>query len=109
MKDSSNNTMVCDTVTGLIQTGQWYHLVATHDGTDAKIYVNNVLNKTQSSNITSSLLDTGNIPTRIGYRYRNSDVNYSDGRIGEVRIYDRALTSNDVAVNFLYTRKKYGL
>ena len=70
--------------------------------------MNNVLNTTVSSG-TISFSDTGNIPTRIGYRYRNSDVNYSDGRIGELRMYNRALTSNDVAVNYLYTKKKYGL
>jgi hypothetical protein len=108
LKDPSNTTMVCDTATGLIQTGQWYHLAATHDGTDAKIYVNGVLNKTQSSSI-SSLPDTGNIPTRIGYRYRNSDVNYSDGRIGELRMYDRALSLTEVSLNYLKTKDKYGL
>ena len=100
--------MVCDTVTGLIQTGQWYHLVATHDGNDAKIYVNNVLNKTQSSSI-SSLPDTGNIPTRIGYRYRNSDVNYSDGRIAELRAYSKTLSATEVLQNFNATRSKYGV
>ena len=101
--------MVCDTVSNLIQTGQWYHLAATHDGTDAKIYVNGVLNTTQSSNITNIIADTGNIPTRIGYRYRNSDVNYSDGRIGELRMYDRALSSTEVSINYLKTKDKYGL
>ena len=109
IKDSSNNTMVCDTVSNLIQTGQWYHLAATHDGTNAKIYVNGVLNKTQSSNITSSLLDTGNIPTRIGYRYRNSDVNYSDGRLAELRAYSKTLSASEVSQNFEATRGKYGV
>ena len=99
-------TTVCDTATGLIQTGQWYHIAATHDGTDAKVYVNGVLNTTQSSG-TSSLDDTGEIPTRIGYRYRNSDVNYSDGRLAELRIYPKALTAAEVFQNYNATKSKY--
>ena len=103
-----NASTVCDTATGLIQTGQWYHLVATHDGTDAKIYVNNVLNKTQSSG-TSSFADTGNIPTRIGSRYRNSDQNFSDGRIAELRVYNTGLSATEISKNFNATRGKYGV
>ena len=85
-------TTVCDTATGLIQTGQWYHIAATHDGTDAKIYVNGVLNTTQSSG-TSSLDDTGDIPTRI-LLISNSGINYNDGSIGEVRVYPRGSNSS---------------
>ena len=99
-------TTVCDTATGLIQTGQWYHIAATHDGTDAKIYVNGVLNTTQSSG-TSSLDDTGDIPTRIGWRYKNSGINYNDGSIGEVRVYPRALTAAQVFQNYNSTKTKY--
>ena len=99
---------LCDTATGLIQTGQWYHLAATHDGTDAKVYVNGVVNTTVSSG-TSSLADTGNIPTRIGSRYRNSDQNFSDGRIAELRVYNTGLSATEISKNFNATRGKYGV
>ena len=46
-------TTVCDTATEINSNGQWYHIAATHDGTDAKIYVNGVL--TIQSSGTSSL------------------------------------------------------
>ena len=101
-------TTVCDTAVGLIQTGQWYHLAATHDGTDAKIYVNGIENVSVTSG-TSSLNNTGNIPTRIGWRYQNSSINYSDGQLGELRVYDKALTATEVSQNFNATRSKYGV
>jgi len=99
-------TTICDTASGLIQTGQWYHLAATHDGTNAKIYVNGIENVSVASG-TSSLNDTGDIPTRIGWRYQNSSINYSDGRIGEVRIYPRALTAAQVFQNYNALKGRY--
>ena len=68
--------------------------------------MNGVLNTTQSSG-TSSLDDTGDIPTRIGWRYRNTSINYNDGRIGEVRVYPRALSAQAVFQNYNATKTKY--
>jgi hypothetical protein len=101
-----DSTTLCDTATGLIQTGQWYHLAATHDGTNAKIYINGVENVSVSSG-TSSLDDTGDIPVRIGHRYQNTGITYSDGRLGDVRLYSRALTAAQVFQNYNATKSKY--
>ena len=97
---------VCDTATDLIQTGQWYHLAATHDGTNAKIYVNGVLNTTQSSG-TSSLNDTADIPTRIGWRYQNSSIAYGDGNIAILRFYNKSLTAAEVLQNYDALKGRY--
>ena len=99
-------TTICDTATGLIQTGQWYHLAATHDGTNAKIYVNGVLNTTQSSG-TSSLNDTADIPTRIGWRYQNSSIAYGDGNIAILRFYNKSLTAAEVLQNYDALKGRY--
>jgi len=99
-------TTVCDTATGLMQTDQWYHLVATHDGTNSKIYINGVENVSVSSG-TSSINDTGDIPVRIGWRYQNSTINYSDGKISITRVYNKALTAQEIQQNYNATKSRF--
>lgn len=70
--------------------GNWYHIVATYDGTNKKMYINGSWDKTVAS--------TGNISGN-SYQFnigqRNSD-DYFNGIIDEVRIYNRALTQAEV-------------
>ena len=103
-----DSTTVCDTATGLIQTGQWYHLAATHDGTNAKIYINGVENVSVSSG-TSSLNDSGDVPVRIGWRYQNSTINHGNGKISISKLYNRALTAAEVSQNFNALRGRFGI
>jgi len=99
-------TTLCNTATGLIQTDQWYHLAATHDGTNAKVYVNGVESVSVSSG-TSSLKNTGDIPVRIGWRYTNSSINYSDGKISITRVYNKALTPQEIQQNYNATKSRF--
>jgi hypothetical protein len=81
-------------------TGTRYHIVGTYDGADSKIYVNGVLEATNST-------PTGAIRTvvtansfaigRLGAL--NSD--FADGRIDEVAVYNRALSVSEIAAHYL--------
>ena len=75
--------------------GNWYHLVVTREGTLLKTYRDTSLKS--SSTIISVDVDTP-LPVRIG-RDRISDRFYQN-LISDVRLYDRALTSDEVENNY---------
>ena len=83
--------------TTVIQTGVWYHVVGTYDGTNVKIYVNGIL---ENSVAYSSTPGTTNQPLVIGRWYGNFNDYYTDGKIDQVRIFDSALSPDQI--NSLY-------
>jgi len=78
-----------------INDGDWYHIAAVRKGTDyVKIYINGNLRQSGSTTASPSTTEI----TTIGVRRTNSNVKtgYFDGRIDDVRIYNRALSDEDV-------------
>ena len=84
--DGSNTTVTNPTA---LQVDRWYHIVATYDGTNLKIYVDSVLGHTLAAsknvNVTANL--------KIG---EDDDSNRFMGKIDELAIWDRALTQAEV-------------
>jgi Concanavalin A-like lectin/glucanases superfamily/Lamin Tail Domain/CotH kinase protein len=82
--------------------GTWQHVVATYDQLNGimRLYVNGVL--AVSGTPRATLLNTTD-PVSIGSRKANSSSGYTlnfDGRIDEVAIYNRALSSAEVLTHF---------
>jgi len=76
---------------------QWYHVAATFDGNIVKLFINGVqvasLNK-------SGTIQTSTYPVYIGtWVFKR---NYWNGLIDEVRIYNRALTSEEISDLYNY-------
>jgi len=71
--------------------GTWYHIVATYDGANMKLYVDGKLigQQAQTGNLAQTAWDL-----LIGIRRDNS--NPFDGIIDEVRIYNRALSVEEI-------------
>ena len=92
-------------------TGSWQHVVATWNGgslstlSDWAIYVNGVAQTIQLTGSTG----TGGNDSYIGTRQGLDASNMLDGKMGEIRYYNRALTSTEVSQNFNATRAKYGV
>ena len=80
-------------------TGVWYHLAATYDGSIVKGYKNGVL---QGSHSESSIIDLTN-GFGIGARYGNKSIVSIDGRISDVRMYNRVLSEKKI--NALYNKR----
>ena len=83
------------TSSGAITDTNWHHFVATYEPSTAiKIYIDGVLEGTNSSGISSSLRDT-NDDLRIG---QNSDgaVQFN-GQLRDMRIYDYTKSAEQVA------------
>lgn len=89
------------TVTTTINTGQWYNVVATFDGTTRSLYLNGSLigsdtpvghNVTTSSNLTVARTDA---------------AEYFDGKISLVQILPSALNSSEISLNYTKFSTRY--
>ena len=88
---SDNTCSIITTVNSPISTNTWYHASLTYDGTTAIAYLNGEVVGTDT--VASGALDTTSQPFQIG---RRGTVQYFDGSIDEVRVYNRALTQAEI-------------
>lgn len=87
---------------------QWYHFVGTYDGSVLRFYVNSAQNSFLNYSGTAS--SGGSI--RIARRWdevNNNSVNFFPGEIGICRVYNRALTADEILTNFNAHRNRYGV
>ena len=82
----------------------WYHIVGTYDGTNLKLYVNNVLTQTQASAVTPGF---GGGEIRLMRRWDSGD--YWGGYLAIARIYKRALSADEVNTNYQVSKARFGL
>jgi hypothetical protein len=75
-----------------IPLGQWTHVAVTNDGTDVKIYINGNLDSTHG---TAPLNPAASDPLVVG-AYHNGNYGIGNTLIGEINIYDSALSQSDV-------------
>lgn len=79
----------------IAQRGVWYHVAATYDGNQSKLYVNGVL---EASATAGFALDYDTTPIFIGTSGTWAPyLSMFGGIIDEVSIYKRALSSNEIA------------
>ena len=76
-----------------LDTDRWYHVVGTYDGEEARIYVDGELEGTES--VSGTISDASDFDVGIGENLDQTDRHF-DGRIDEVRLYDRALDTDEV-------------
>jgi hypothetical protein len=82
----------------------WYQIVGTYDGTTIKLYVNDsLINQTAYTGTPTS----SGAGIRLMSRWDSAD--YLGGRLGIVRIYDAALTAEQVTQNYDANRSRFGL
>ncbi|WP_414838079.1 LamG domain-containing protein [Candidatus Nanosalina sp. VS9-1] len=84
-----------------IQESQWHHVGATWDGNQARIFIDGKQDNS-SQNLTHN---TNNITWQTGRSPRST--NYTQGKISEVRIYNRPITEREV--QYLYQVGSRGL
>lgn len=81
---------------------KWWHLIGTYDGTDIRTYVNGEFKLSSASGGDST--NTSTAPQIGGW-----NNGYFNGKIGIVRIYNRALAASEVTQNFQALRGRYGI
>ncbi|MBI4159564.1 LamG domain-containing protein [Candidatus Wolfebacteria bacterium] len=98
------DTSITDTAqTAPLSFGTMYHFVGTYDGSVARLYVNGVLAAT--GNGTGVLTYSGNYPFYIGTR--NSTSYVTNIIADDVRIYNRALSADEVKALYRAGAVKY--
>ncbi|MDP3734493.1 MAG: LamG domain-containing protein, partial [Nanoarchaeota archaeon] len=76
-----------------IQTGRWYHLVGTYDNVTVKMYLDgSLINSTAAA---GPLQTAGDEDIVIGFN-SPANANYFDGRIDDLRVWNRALSAVQV-------------
>ena len=95
-----NYTAVSSTV-----TGKWLYYTGTYQaGVGVKLYANGVL--------AATVAYTGNIGNYTDALYFGGSINANytmDGRIGEAKVYSKALTQAEVLQNFNASRIRFGI
>ena len=84
-------------------TNEWYHLVLTYDSNGStKAYVNGM--EVGSINFTSNVV-FNSAPTLLAKNGHNNK--YFNGKIGDVLVYNRALTADEILQNYNNTKSRY--
>ncbi|MBD3917300.1 LamG domain-containing protein [Paenibacillus sp. PR3] len=84
-----------------IQPGVWYHVAASYDGSDHKLYVNGELNDCQ----TGTFKPNDEEPIYIGKKNSDEPRFWFNGAIDDIRIYNRVLLEQEISE--LYTEHGY--
>jgi prepilin-type N-terminal cleavage/methylation domain-containing protein len=90
---SNGSSYTRHTATTPITTGSWKHITVTWDGTSVIHYLNGAEDGTSSI---GAVPEVSGVKTWIG-RVEGLATPYFDGLIDDVRIYDRALSAEEVA------------
>jgi len=100
-QSSAKISGINSTVIGLsnYSTGTWYMVTTTYDGIHYRLYVNGSL----ADEITcTGTVQTSDIPLRIGRRSGAGKYNnWFQGKIDDIRIYNRGLTQADIDLLFI--------
>ena len=84
--------------TTTLQTGTWYHVAVTYDGTNQKIYIDSVK---ETNEATPLSYETSLDAMYIGHNGRNQiDVFAFSGIMDDVRIYNKALNLGEIQQNY---------
>ncbi len=89
----SSGGLQIHTTAATLPLGRWVHVVGTHDGTTFKAYVDGQL-VSSASNAFALTTPAGNLT--LGVSLQGNDE-YLDGRLQDVRLYNRAIAADEVA------------
>jgi len=90
----NGGTQIAQGTTTLV-TGVWFHLAGTYDGSNLRVYCDGV---EEDSTSASGNMSSTTAPVRIGAGSGGSGTEQPfDGDIGHCAIWDRALTSDEIA------------
>jgi hypothetical protein len=93
--------------TPLATLNAWYHVVLVRElstpSRTIKWYINGILNNTAAASYTEATASSSNIRIGVGY------TSYFQGDIQTVRIYNKALSAQQVLQNYNSTKTRFGL
>lgn len=97
--------LACVTGNIITSTSKYYHIVATFDGSSAKIYVDGSNTTTATTSSTANVSAADNVS--VGKVYSSS--RHFDGEIPVLKVYNRTLTSNEILKNYNAYKNRFNL
>jgi len=90
------NNSLTNQFSGVLSTGQWYHIVGSFSQGDCRLYIDKVHIGTNTG--TFNYPGGGGRPTLGALRYStaNTTDNGHDGKISKFKLYDRLLTTDEI-------------
>jgi hypothetical protein len=94
----------------LLSSNTWYQLIGQRDGASLKVYLNGTLNMNVSPSGLTTSTTINNIAGR-NLRINNSALNalYTNADNAILRIYNKALSPDEVLQNYNATKGRFGL
>ena len=92
---------------------KWYHYAATFEGASTgntnklKIYIDGVQKSVVFDGTVPSSPAQSNTETTIGKFTLSNAFNYFNGRVSDLKIYDRELTAQEIQANYNATKKRF--
>jgi len=87
-------------------TSSWYCITTTYDGTSLKYYRNSQLIEEQ---LVTGFVSSTSYPLIIGANPGPAYVDFFNGQISNIQIYNRGLSSTEVQQNFNALRGRFGI
>jgi hypothetical protein len=87
-----------------ILQNNWHHAVGTYDGVNIKLYINSNL---QLSSASSTVPTRSNSGIYLMRRWDSAD--HYGGQLSTIKIYNRALSAQEIVQNYNATKRRYGL
>ncbi len=82
-----------------LQTGKWYHAAVSFSATEARMYINGDLDKTQAGNFSVPDIRNTETITSIG-AIIGSTSTFNSGRIDEVRVWNTVRTDQQIQASY---------
>jgi hypothetical protein len=98
----TTNTLTSNTT---LLNGTYYHVVGTYNGSSKVLYINGI---SEASTTLTNAINITSVVASIGYlRYLNNQ--YLNGEIPVAKIYNRALTAQEVRQNYQQYKTRFNL
>lgn len=94
---NNGNSFCLNTQGSAPVSNQWYHVVFTRDNNEKKLYIDGKLMNVAPS-YDDAYYGSGVLKAKIGTRNANETQHYFKGVIDDLKIYDRALTMEEVSI-----------
>jgi len=101
LADSSGTQRKLNGITPL-DTSTWYHVAGTYNGEVMSLYLNGVLDSSDSSLLTGEFQGRGNFHIAMIHEDR-----YLNGSIDEVRIWNRSLSADEIYQQYVSNLNKF--
>lgn len=101
-------TNLSTTTATYISTANWAHIVGTYTSGTRRLFINGALVNSDSQTGTIAT-NTNGISIGVFGGFNGGRGYYYNGRIGSVRVYNRALSPSDVLQNYNATKTRFGM